>query len=334
MTGGSGIVAIVPRGSGAYVIHNQLEDSIANYRLFTHSPAMEYFPFALPIWAAKKTSGASMIHSTLDYGWMYRKKGIPLILTAHNYLLCHEAYKHSTLRQRIHYSTDLRASTRMSIREADLIVCVSDFTRNVICEKYKIYDKTIIIYNGIDCNKYYPNTSNKTTNETYKVLFAGNLSRRKGAHWIPEIAAKLEKGIEIHIATGLRNTELSICNDNIKTIGRVSYENMPSLYRQYDALLSPTVLEGFGLSIAEAMACGLPVVASDCSFVSQLVHDGRSGYLCRIGDCAAFAEALNSLAKSPATCASMSLYNRQRIMTCFPLEKMINGYKNLFNSLV
>lgn len=328
----SGVTAFVPRGSGAYVIHRQLEEHIENYRMFAYNPRMEYFPFALPIWASKKLSDSMLVHSSLDYGWMYRKKGVPLILTAHNYVLGQDAFKYSTFKQRIHYATDLRISTQLSIREADLVVCVSDYTKNVVCNRYNIENKVIVIYNGIDCERFSPATIDRNRHGTFKILFAGNLTLRKGAQWIPGIAARLEHGVEIHIATGLRDTGYQVTSDNVKFIGRVSHAEMPSLYREYDALLAPTVLEGFGLSIAEAMACGLPVVASDCSFVPQLVHEGAGGYLCRVGDVVSFAEAINSLAKSPKTCVSMGQYNRQRIVTCFPLMRMINAYIDLFRS--
>lgn len=314
------------------MIHKQLEDHIENYRLYTYNPRIEYLPLLLPIWASRKLSDAILIHTSLDYGWMYRKKGAPLILTAHNYVLGQDLYRYSTCKQRLHYSTDLRVSTLMSIRVADLVVCVSEYTKDVLCDKYHIEDKVIVIHNGIDCERFFPAVRDRKTTESFKILFAGNLSLRKGAMWIPGIAARLEHGIEIHIATGLRNAELPRTSDNVKFIGRVSYDDMPSLYREYDALLSPTVLEGFGLSVAEAMASGLPVVASNCSFIPQLVHEGMGGYLCRVGDIASFADALNSLARSPEVCLSMGRYNRNRILACFPLMKMVNSYIDLFRS--
>ena len=58
---------------------------------------------------------------------------------------------------------------------------------------------------------------------------------------------------------------------------------MPERYGSMDILLMPSVREGFGLSIAEAMACGLPVVATNCSAIPELIDDGKGGFLCPPG---------------------------------------------------
>ena len=80
-------------------------------------------------------------------------------------------------------------------------------------------------------------------------------------------------------------------------IGRVPHGEMPERYQQMDILLMPTVREGFGMAVAEAMACGLPVVASDCSSIPELVDDKKGGFLCPVGDTGAFADRINMLAR-------------------------------------
>jgi len=91
------------------------------------------------------------------------------------------------------------------------------------------------------------------------------------------------------------------------------------------------VREGFGLGVAEAMACGLPVVATDCSFFPHLVEHGRGGFLCPAGDCRAFAEAVNLLASSPSLRAEMGAFNRARIEESFTLDRMVRSYAELFS---
>jgi glycosyltransferase involved in cell wall biosynthesis len=109
---------------------------------------------------------------------------------------------------------------------------------------------------------------------------------------------------------------------------------MPSVYRMHDILLSPTVREGFGLAIAEAMACGLPVVASDCSAIPELIDHGKGGFLCPVGDVAAFAEKINILADSPRLRREMGEYNRTKIEKMFTVERMVNEYKDLFEEVL
>ena len=108
------------------------------------------------------------------------------------------------------------------------------------------------------------------------------------------------------------------------------YRHMPELYRQADLLLFPTVREGFGLAAAEAMACGLPVVATDCSSIPELVVHGKSGFLCPVGDAKQFAARINELAESADLRRQMGEYNRARVEEKFTLQRMINEYRELF----
>ncbi len=96
----------------------------------------------------------------------------------------------------------------------------------------------------------------------------------------------------------------------------------------------PTVREGFGMAVAEAMACGLPVVASDCSSIPELIDDGKGGYLCPVGDVKAFAEKINLLAESPNLRREMGEYNRTKVEKMFTLEKMAKGYQELFEEVL
>ena len=92
----------------------------------------------------------------------------------------------------------------------------------------------------------------------------------------------------------------------------------------------PTVREGFGLSVAEAMACGLPVVVSDCSSLPELIDHGKGGYLCPVGNVDMFAEKINFLAENPDLRKQMGEYNRAKVEMMFSLDQMIENYKKLF----
>ena len=108
---------------------------------------------------------------------------------------------------------------------------------------------------------------------------------------------------------------------------------MPDIYRSKDLLLMPTVREGLPLAVLEAMACGLPVVASDCSSLPELIDHGKGGFLCPVGDVAAFAEKVNLLAESPALRREMGEYNRARVERMFTLDRMASEYEALFESV-
>jgi glycosyltransferase involved in cell wall biosynthesis len=86
--------------------------------------------------------------------------------------------------------------------------------------------------------------------------------------------------------------------------------------------------------VAEAMACGLPVIASDCSAIPELIDNGKGGFLCSVGDVKAFAEKINLLADSPKLRKQMGEYNRARVEKLFTLDRMVKKYRELFDEVL
>jgi len=166
------------------------------------------------------------------------------------------------------------------------------------------------------------------------VLFSGNLIRRKGADLIPLIARQLESNIEILYTSGLRTRKNLDPVANVRNIGSIPYSSMPEVYKQADILLFPSVREGFGLAAAEAMACGLPVVATNCSSLPELIIHGKGGCLCELGNVNEFASRINELAASPNLRNQMGEFNRSRVEEKFTVERMINEYRMLYENIL
>jgi glycosyltransferase involved in cell wall biosynthesis len=82
------------------------------------------------------------------------------------------------------------------------------------------------------------------------------------------------------------------------------------------------------------MACGLPVVASNCSAIPELIDNGKGGFLCPVGDVAAFSEKINLLADSPKLRHEMGEYNRAKVEKMFTIERMVNEYQGLFEEVL
>jgi glycosyltransferase involved in cell wall biosynthesis len=323
------IVSFLPSGNGANVIHDQLADAFPEYSLFSYPPRLEYLPFTIPFIAGERCRQADLIHASMDNGLFFYRKRAPLVVTAHNYVLDTYMRDFSTPLQRLHYATDLRFFTRTTLRLATCIVCVSEFVADLLRERYPVSDRIRVIRNGVDHLRFVP-PATPPDRGTFRVLFSGNPTRRKGAHWLADIASRLDPGIEIHYTPGLRDSSSVPQRENLLPTGRVAHDEMPYLYGRYHALLAPTVREGFGLGVAEAMACGLPVVASDCSFIPELVENDRGGYLCPVGDCQSYADGINRLASSPDSCLEMGTFNRARIEQSFRLDTMLKSYRKLF----
>jgi glycosyltransferase involved in cell wall biosynthesis len=318
--------------NGAYVVHRMLEDHISGYRVAGYNPYWTLFPFILP--AIVSTKGADLIHTAADYAFFFHQTHIPLIVTFHNYVLDRRMRSNSSSLQRIHYATDLRLWTQMAVSRACRITAVSHFTAQLASQDLDLALPVEVIYNGVDADLFFPVKKMHTRADRIRVFFSGNLTRRKGAHWLPAIAKKIEKNAAIFFTRGIGGKGRLIAKENLQTVGLVPFHQMPNRYRQMDILLMPTVREGFGLAVAEAMACGLPVVASDCSSIPELVDDGKGGFLCPVGDVEAFAEKINLLAESPRLRMQMGEYNRAKIEEKFTLARMVKRYEAFFDEVL
>jgi glycosyltransferase involved in cell wall biosynthesis len=325
------IVSPMAYGNGAYILHKILEKNIPDYIVKEYSPYLTIAPFLLKTIPIPRK--INLIHSTPDYACFFGSRKTLKIITFHNYVLDNWMKQYSSILQSIHYKTDLRFFTKRAIDQAHTLTAVSKYTANIVQQDLKINKPVKVIYNGIDTDLFTPSLGKKNHSETkINVLFSGNLTRRKGVQWLPAISKMLAKNIVIHATSGLKPTHKSI--HNIETLGSIPYSDMPVLYNSMDILIMPTVREGFGLSVAEAMACGLPVVATNCSALPELIDHGKGGFLCNIGDKKAFAEKINILAESPRLRREMGEYNRAKIESEFTLKRMITEYQNLFESVL
>ncbi|MGR9000289.1 MAG: glycosyltransferase family 4 protein [Gammaproteobacteria bacterium] len=325
------IISPMVTGNGAYVVHKNIERELKNYRVIPYNPYLTLMPPAL--YGVGRFSKADLIHTTPDYGLFHKRHKTPLILTFHNYVLDAFMKDYSSPLQNMHYQNDLTWFTRQSIKKATVMTAVSHFTAELVSKELAI-DNVKVIYNGIDQNRFYPNRSGKRLGNEIKVLFCGNLTRRKGAQWLLPILEKLSPGIKVFYTAGLRNQAALPGNNRLQCLGSISHEEMPAVYNKMDILLFPTVREGFGLAAAEAMACGLPVVATNCSSLPELVDEGKGGFLCPLGDVQAFADKINQLAEDAFLRREMGEYNRAKVEKAFTMERMVKEYLYFFDEVL
>jgi glycosyltransferase involved in cell wall biosynthesis len=320
----------IASGNGAYIIHRLLAENLKNYHLCPYNPWLTAFPPAL--YAICRQGNPDIIHTTPDYSIFNNRKKTPLVLTFHNYVLDKFMAPYSSTLQRLHYATDLRFLTRKALRKATVLTAVSRFIADLVTDDMDVTKEIRVIYNGIDENHFTPREPAR--NRKIRVLFSGNLSRRKGANLLPEIARGLSPGIEIVYTTGLRATRKLPDHPALKNAGSIPYSEMPGLYNSADILVFPSVREGFGLAAAEAMACGLPVVATNCSALPELVDHEKGGMLCAPGDAVAFANSINKLAEAASLRREMGEYNRAKVEKQFTVSRMVQAYSDLFEEIL
>ena len=125
--------------------------------------------------------------------------------------------------------------------------------------------------------------------------------------------------------------------NNIVWLGQKSPEEVNMLYSIMNVVAVPSLFEGFGLTAVEAMAAGVPVVATRVDGLSEVVHDGVSGYLVESGNAQKLAQALINLLSNSEKAAKMGQEGYRRVSEKFSLgrfsDSVTAAYKT-FGSLM
>lgn len=298
-------------------------------RLLPHR--YNFVPFLLPLTRRGDWAGtARLVHSGSRAGFALRARGRPLVVTVHH-LVADPAYRPYTRpAQRLFHRLE-RLYDGRSIAGADAVACVSDYTRRQVVALYGRHDAQVV-YNGIDTERFRP-VGAPPAAPPFRLLFVGNRIRRKGADLLEPLLEALGEGFELWYTGGQREDEVPIRSPRARPLGRLSAANLAAAYHACHALVFPSRLEGFGLAVAEAMACGLPVVTSRAAALPELVVDGRGGFLCPVDDVAALVEAVRRLAAEPRQAREMGAWNRARAEELFSFPRMAAAYGALYAAL-
>jgi len=270
-----------------------------------------------------------LIHSNAEYGFAFKKKTMPLIISALHIITNPLQEDYLTLTQKYYYQLMLKFISQ-SIKKADLIIAISKATEQTVRQLYGATNIQTIMC-GIDTDLFKPITiEDKAYQGKIKLLFVGNLTKRKGADLLPVIMKRLDDRFLLFYTTGLRTPVQIFQNKNMIPLGRLSQSELVKWYNLCDICLLPTRLEGFGYTVAEAMACGKSVITTDCSSLPEIVMDGENGFLCKMDDVADFVDKIKLLADNPSMRQEMGMRNRKRIVENFNLEKMGKEYNELY----
>ncbi len=178
--------------------------------------------------------------------------------------------------------------------------------------------------------------------EDFVIGNVGRLAPQKGQrHLIAAMPLILERVPSAHavIAGGgdledyLRDLSLEFgVADRVHVLG--PRRDVPALMHAMDLFAMPSIWEGFGLVLLEAMAAGRPIVASRVATIPEVVADGETGVLVPAADPVALADAVASLAHDPARARALGEAGRQRLRRQFSIEKMVGDTELLYRELL
>lgn len=289
----------------------------------------EYAPWSVPI--PRPPAWANIAHVNTWLSTRFLPAGLPVVATVHHCVHDPEYRQYKSLAQAIYHRVHIKQFERRILERADAVVAVSWFTAERTRAAFGPIDVRIITL-GIDLDGAYRPPVERKANDPFRLLFAGTGSRRKGVDLLVPIMERLGPQFMLTVV-GTSQIGQARLPKNIRIRGRLcTKDDLAAAYCDSDALLFPSRLEGFGLVAAEAMACGVPVIATRGSSLTEVIEDGVTGILCTQDDVGAFVAAARKLADDAGLAAAMSRSARQRAIDLFSAARMIDGYVNVYES--
>ena len=198
----------------------------------------------------------------------------PFVFTIHDLSHIH-CPENSNPLIRLYYATVMKRACK----RARSILTVSEFTRMQILEWSGVSaEKVFNVGCGVDPS-YQPAENSYGLQFPY-LLCVSNRKRHKNEFRVVEAFARASLATGMHLVfTGNPTTELTDCIDRCHITQRVYFAGMvpetklPSFYRGAEAMVFPSLYEGFGLPILEAMACGTPVVTANVTAMPEVAGD-------------------------------------------------------------
>jgi colanic acid/amylovoran biosynthesis glycosyltransferase len=240
------------------------------------------------------------------------------------------------------------------VAEASFVVPVSVYNQDVILSEcgQGVFDKMTVIHCGVDTRVFRPAPIKEFDREssTFSILCIGTLHEVKGQLFLIEACQLLhERGIEFacnFVGDGPDEGDLKKKADQagitkyIHFLGRKTRDEIAGLLQKADVVVAPSVpsrdgrREGIPVVLMEAMASGVPVVASQLSGIPELVEDGRNGFLTPPGDAPAIAHALERLRADLDLRWSLGQAGREKIIRDFDMYENAKTLAGCFERIV
>lgn len=231
-------------------------------------------------------------------------------------------------------------TNRFVAHRADKLICISKEMVRCFLYAGASEDNIFLVHNPIDLSYFKPAMKKKINNTC---LYVGALSPVKGVeyliHAIPQVLKQLPDARFLLIGDGPQRKLLEELirkydvGKKVELLGYIPHNKLLPYYQRADLFVMPSVNEPQGIVALEAMACGLPVVASNVGGIPDMVQNGKNGILVPPAKPESLAEAIvnmfahESLYQSYSKCALNTAYK-------FSWEQNINRYISIFLAML
>jgi glycosyltransferase involved in cell wall biosynthesis len=238
----------------------------------------------------------------------------------------------------------VRPLLRWTLRTADALTAITDDCRQHALRAGAPDERIRIVTNGADLRRFHPAAGAPERPWGERMVFAcRQLFPRKGIRFLIEAAAILKRrfpdlrvvlagdGFERPALERLAR-ERGLADDCI-FLGWVPNADLPRYYQAAAVSVIPSLEEGFGIPAAEAMGCGIPVVASDAGGLPEVVEDGVTGFVVPKGNVDALVDAIGRLLSDEEMRARMGRAARERAVRLFDWDVTARAFDDVYRAV-
>jgi colanic acid/amylovoran biosynthesis glycosyltransferase len=235
---------------------------------------------------------------------------------------------------------------RRSFERASAVHCVSEMIQREAQEYGLDPEKAFVIRPAVDPSFFYPAPRGSVPQKYFHIVTTGSLIWRKGYEYaLIAIRRLIDRGIKVRfdlIGDGPKSEmqRLLFAIDDLELqsavflMGALRPEEVRTRLQESHAFLLSSLSEGISNSVLEAMACGLPVVSTNCGGMAEAITDGVEGFLVPVRDPAAMADRLERLASDVGLQRRMGEAARARVIKEFSLTAQGERYVDIYRGLL
>jgi glycosyltransferase involved in cell wall biosynthesis len=231
---------------------------------------------------------------------------------------------------------------RRVIRRCDRVLTSSRETAREIQRAFRVSPEKIrMVYNGLDADFFRP--LNGEPERPSSLLFVGNTDdSKKGILYLLQALTLLPEKVTLTIvdqgapfkAYAPELVQRFRLTSRVTFTGKVSPEVLRQLYTSSEAVVLPSLYEGFGLPAAESMACGTPVIGTRAGALPEVVGEEGAGILVPARNPQALAQAIRELLRDPERRKKMGIAGRQRVEKLFTWERVAEQTVEVYKELL
>ncbi len=229
--------------------------------------------------------------------FLFKKPKVPVIATC-----CHTYWQQSTYIKQQSWKKIFVPFEKRTYQLADKIISISDDSKSVLVEKYGIpSEKITVIPCGVNKKEFFPIKDIKKRPNS--IFYIGRIDARKGVSFLIkslEILIKRNRSVKLFLAgKGKDVSELKKyvsdkkLDNNIEFVGFIPDEKLNEWYNKMQCVVVPSIFEGFGITVIEAMATGTPVIGTNVDGIKNILRDNDNGFLVPYGDEQALSDKIN-----------------------------------------